>query len=303
MIAINTISMHDSGELKLLFVINPISGGKAKQDWETSIRDYFKEKKHTIQFYVLTGGNDRISIQHHMDSFHPDILVGVGGDGTIKLLADILKETPIPMGIIPAGSANGMAKELAIPLEVNAALDIITGGEVKKIDLIKINEEHICIHLADLGLNAMLVKYYEKSKSRGWTSYAKALLKVMIQKQKFHCDIVIDEGAIKRKAYMVVLANASKYGTGGVINPEGDVSDSLFEVVIVKKLNVFAVLNGLIRGKQFKPEKIEIFHTKNLEITTRRKVHWQVDGEYLGKTIHVKARIFAQLLNVMVPKE
>lgn len=294
--------MHDRQELKLLFVINPISGGKGKQDWEASIRDYFKDRKDTIQFYVLTDGNDRISIEHHISSFSPDVVVAVGGDGTIKLLAEILKETPVPMGIIPAGSANGMAKELAIPLEVNAALDIIVGGEVKKIDLVRINEEHICIHLADLGLNAMLVKYYEKSKSRGWTSYAKALLKVMIQKQKFHCDIITDENLIKRKAYMVVLANASKYGTGGVINPEGDVSDSMFEVVIVKKLNVFAVLNGLIRGKQFRPEKIEIFHTKNLEITTRRRVHWQVDGEYMGKTTHVKARIMAQLLNVMVPK-
>ena len=127
--------MHKPGA-KLLFIINPISGGKEKHDWEAAIRNYFKEKPEQMEFYLLTGKDDKRSIQHHLDIIRPDKAIAVGGDGTIKMMAEILKETPTPLGIIPAGSANGMAKELGIPLNIEAALDIILHGEIKNVSSI-----------------------------------------------------------------------------------------------------------------------------------------------------------------------
>ena len=121
--------MHNINALKLLFIINPVSGGKEKHDWEASVCEYFKEQPHTIEFYLLTGKEDKTSIQHHINSVKPDRVVAVGGDGTVKMLAEIVKETSLPMGILPAGSANGMARELHIPLEVEKALEVITDGE------------------------------------------------------------------------------------------------------------------------------------------------------------------------------
>jgi len=289
--------------LKILFIINPISGGKKKQDLEAAIRNYFKPLDHIIELYQLSGSDDTRSIEHYIKLFNPDRVVAVGGDGTIKLLAEILKETSIPMGIIPAGSANGMAKELNIPFVVEAALKIVLEGEPKKIDLIKINEEELCIHLSDIGLNAMIVKYYDQSKTRGWWSYAKALFRVLIEKQKFRCTIKTDEGTIKRKAYMVVLANATQYGMGGVINPEGDVADNYFEVVIVRKLNVFAVVNGLLRHKRFDPQRIEVLKTKTLDLKTQKRVHFQIDGEYMGKVANLQARILPGILNILLPND
>src|SRR6476661_3903158 len=112
---IYTISMHNQQPLKLLFVINPVSGGKEKQDWEASIREYFKEIPHMAEFYLLNGQSDKRSLQHYIETLSPDRVVAVGGDGTVKMVTELLKDTSIPLGIIPAGSANGMAKELAIP--------------------------------------------------------------------------------------------------------------------------------------------------------------------------------------------
>lgn len=295
--------MHNQETMRLLFIINPVSGGKGKDEGEAAIREYFKNKPHTVDFFLLTGENDSVSIQHHITTIKPDRVIAVGGDGTIKLVAEVLKETPIPLGIIPAGSANGMAKELNIPVNITDALSIITDGISKKIDLIKINEEELCIHLSDIGMNAMIVKYYDELEGRGWMTYAKALLRVIWRKRKFRCTIKTDSGILKRKAYMIVIANASKYGMGGVINPQGDVGDTHFEVVIVKKLNIFAVLNGMTKQQEFDPEKIEVVQTKNLELNTQRKVHFQVDGEYLGKVANIKARILPQILNVMVPQK
>ena len=295
--------MQNPPALKLLFVINPVSGGKEKHDWEKSIRAFFKEKPHHPEFYLLTGQNDKRSVQHYLEMIQPDRVVAVGGDGTVKLLTELLKETDTPLGIIPAGSANGMARELDIPIEVEQALEVVLSGEKKKIDLIKINEEEICIHLSDIGLNAMLVKYFEQSNKRGMWGYGKAVFRMLWEKQKMTVQLKIGQESRKRKAYMIALANARKYGTGATINPEGDVSDGFFEVVLVKKINVFEIIKSVFTDRSFHPRRIEVISTKEIEIELHRKAWFQVDGEYRGKIKSLKARILPQIIHVMVPNK
>jgi len=294
--------MQNQKELKILFVINPVSGGKEKHDWEASIREFFKDKPHTIDFYLLTGNNDKISIQHHIDRIQPDRVVAVGGDGTVKMLAAILKETPIALGILPAGSANGMATELKIPMQAEEALKIIVDGESRKLDLIKINEEEICLHLSDIGLNALLIKYFEGSKGRGMWGYGKAIFKVLWKKTLMYVTIKTDKEEIKRKAFMVVIANAQTYGTGAIINPIGKLDDGLFEIVVVRKLNLIELLKMLITHKPFHPNRIEVFQTKTVEMHLKRKAYFQVDGEFLGKAVCVKARVLPQIVNIILPQ-
>ncbi len=295
--------MQNQEPIKLLFVINPVSGGKEKHDWEASIRHYFQDKPYAIEFYLLTGDNDKSSVQHYIEAIKPGRVVAVGGDGTVKMLTELLMETTVPLGILPAGSANGMAKELDIPSDVEGALNIITEGAIRKIDLIKINEEEICIHLSDIGLNAMLVKYFERSKKRGMWGYGKAIFRMLWEKQKINVTISTDEARFRRKAYMVALANARKYGTGANINPDGNVADGRFEVVVVRKLNVFEILKSIFTDRSFHPQKIEVFSTKSVELNIHHKAYFQIDGEFMGKTKNVKARILPQIISLMVPAE
>lgn len=295
--------MQNNGPLKILFVVNPVSGGKEKHDWEAAIRNFYKDTEHIIEFYLLTGKGDKISIQHHIDRIKPDRVVAVGGDGTVKMLAEILKETTMALGILPAGSANGMATELKLPAQTEEALHVITNGECKKLDLIKINEEQICFHLSDVGLNALLVKYFEGSKKRGMWGYGQAIFKALWKKTLMHVTIKTDAEEIKRNAFMVVIANAQTYGTGAIINPDGKLNDGLFEIVVIRKLHLFELMKMLITHKQFHPKRIEVFQTKTLEMNLKRKAYFQVDGEFLGKTTCVKARILPQILNVVVPAE
>jgi len=291
--------MHNKG--KILFVVNPIAGGKEKKDWETAIREFFKESSYVIEFYIQTGENDKTSIQHHIDKINPNKVVAIGGDGTVKMVAEIVKETPIILGIVPAGSANGLAKELGIPVDVNEALKIILNGKEEKLDAIKINEEELCFHLSDIGLNALLVKYFEASNTRGMWGYARSLFKMLWNKRKMRVTIQTDEALIKRKAYMVALANAEMYGTGAVINPNGDVADGKFEVVVVRKIHLVEVFKAVTARKNFNPKRIEVFRTKNVVLTFQQKAPFQVDGEYLGKVASVKARILPGIVNVMLP--
>jgi diacylglycerol kinase (ATP) len=292
--------MHNEPE-KLLFIINPISGGKEKTDWEMAIRNYFNNKPHVVEFYVLNDTTDKVSIRHYIERFKPVKVVAVGGDGTVKMLADLVKETPIALGILPAGSANGMAKELGIPQNAEAALKIIEEGIIKSVDAIRINEEQICIHLSDIGLNAMLVKYFESSPSRGMWGYGRAIVRMLLQKRKMRVSINIDGELIRRKAYMVTLANARKFGTGANINPKGDIADGIFEVVVVRKINLFEIYKSIFTNKAFHPRRIEVFSAKSIELTAQRKVFFQVDGEYLGKIARLHARILPGILKMVLP--
>ncbi|MGZ3923539.1 MAG: diacylglycerol/lipid kinase family protein [Flavisolibacter sp.] len=289
--------------MKILFVINPVSGGKEKNDWETCIRKYFKDKPHSMEFYLLTGKDDKISIQHHIERLQPDRVVAVGGDGTVKMLAGMLKETPIVLGILPAGSANGMARELKVPIAAEEALDVIVNGECRKLDLIKINEEEICLHLSDLGLNALLVKNFEHSKKRGMWGYGKAVFKVLWKKPIMYLTIKTDKQEVRRKAFMAVIANAQTYGTGAIINPGGKLNDGQFEIVVVRKLHLLELFKMLVSHKPFDEKRIEVFKTTSVAIHVKRKAYFQVDGEYRGKTVCVEARILPKIVTMVLPPE
>jgi diacylglycerol kinase (ATP) len=295
--------MQKEGSEKILFVINPVSGGKEKHDWEASIRDFFRQLPHTIEFYLLSGENDSVSIRHHIERVQPQKVVAVGGDGTVKLVAEIVRGTPIALGLLPAGSANGMAKELNLSLEKEQALNVIITGKEKAIDVIQVDEKEICIHLSDMGLNAMLVKYFEQSDKRGMWSYTKGVFKMLWNKQKIHATIHTDSGTEHRKAYMIVLANASKYGTGATINPDGKLDDGKFEIVVVRRLNFWELLKLLITHKPFNEEKVEVFSTTTVELITLKRSYFQIDGEYRGRTKTLRAKVLPGCLKVMLPAE
>ncbi len=160
---------------------------------------------------MLNGKDDEMSVNYWLENIKPDRVVAVGGDGTVSLVATQLLGKNIPMGIIAAGSANGMAKELDLPSEINASLDIIVNGEIKKADVIKLNDKEISLHLSDLGMNAQLVKYYGRDKLRGWLGYAKMLIRVLIRRRLMKFTITADGEVIKGNADMIVIENANKY--------------------------------------------------------------------------------------------
>ena len=125
--------MNPVAGLKILFVINPISGAKGKIAWEPAIRNYFTGLQHSFDFFLLDGKDDATSLKYWIEKLQPERVIAVGGDGTISLVAQQLLGKKIAMGIVPAGSANGMAKELFIPLDVPMALNLIETGEPKSI--------------------------------------------------------------------------------------------------------------------------------------------------------------------------
>jgi YegS/Rv2252/BmrU family lipid kinase len=293
--------MTENDAIKLLFIINPNSGNSSI-NWTAEIENYFANSVHRIAFYHLTKDCNIDLVKEKIKSFSPQKVVAVGGDGTVKLVAECILNSKMQLGILPAGSANGFAKEFDISHEPTNALRVILEGVPQKIHAVNVNGQ-ICIHLSDIGLNAYVVKEFENQPIRGKWGYLLATLKVLWQNPFMFVKINFAGKVVKVKAGMIVIANATKYGSGAIINPIGRLDDKLFEVIVMKKLSIREIFKMMYSHEKYDSEKMEVFQTNVLFMHSFRKVHFQIDGEYLGKVKQVKAVIMPECLEVMVPNK
>lgn len=284
---------------KILFIINE-GAGSGSVNWEKDIRNYFEAGSHETEFLKLGKKTDKKILQQEIEKSGANRVVAVGGDGTFALVATILEGSKIPIGIIPGGSANGMATDLGIPASLSKALDVITGDHLFDMDAVKVNDR-LSFHLADIGLNARMIKYFDESRFRGMWNYARMLVKALINHKLVTVSIKSDEKEKLFSAYMVVFANASKYGTGAVINPDSSVTDGVFEIVVVRKIAFRELITLFWKHKKFNPKSVETIKTKSVVVTSKKRVHFQVDGQYLGKTRKVTAEIVPAAIKVIVP--
>ncbi len=290
---------YNNEKQTILFVINQGSGNQ-ELNYSEAIISFFKNSTTNIALFELPRNCDLSEIKSAIEHANPDRVIAVGGDGTLKLVAECLVGTNTPIGIIPAGSANGMAKELGIPMDVNEALKVAAGGTPQQIHGIRINNE-LCIHLSDVGFNAYLVKKFDELPQRGMWTYARAAWQAFWIHRKMDVQLQLGDQKIHTKAAMIVIANATQYGTGLQISPDGKLDDELFEVILIKEYSVVEILKIWISKLPWDPKKIERFQTSSLMITTKRKTHFQIDGEYQGKTNKVNAEILPAAIQIIMP--
>ncbi|WP_297097467.1 diacylglycerol kinase family protein [uncultured Draconibacterium sp.] len=291
-------------EEKLLFVINPISGDIEKDNLQDEIRRFMREYNQAVEFFYTTGENDKQKISAKIEEFQPSTVIAVGGDGTINLVAQTVINKPIKMGILPMGSANGMASELDLPKTVEENLKLIAKGKSKKIDVLQINDEHICLHLSDIGFNAQLISTYEKSDSRGLLGYTKSFIEEFGNATPAAFEITMEDTTVSQKAFMVVLANASQFGTGAVINPEGKPDDGYFELVILRPQNVSDFLEMLVpfyTRQIHRLDFVDTYKCKKVTIKNPERQNLQIDGEIMGQPLQINVEILPRCVEMIIP--
>ncbi len=289
--------MDSSEPLKLLFIINPGAGNNST-NWPLAIDNFFAALPHTIEKVNIEPGCTVTIIKDKIKVSAPHKVIAVGGDGTVKLVAESLLYSHMVMGILPAGSANGLAKELGIPADATGALQHLLKNGIQKIHLVKINNQ-LCIHLSDIGFNASVIKNFEAANKRGMPGYIKAAWKVLWKHAVMQATIKIDDTYIRRDAAMIVIANATRYGSGAVINPAGRLDDRLFEIVIIRKVSFSEIFKMIVTHKPFDKTKTELYQAQSIQIQSRKKVHFQIDGEYLGKTNKIQATLLEDALYII----
>lgn len=284
--------------------MNPTSGPGSNDPAILAIHNEAVEKNIDFKFRYTTGQNDHEAIQSDLDWYKPDCVVACGGDGTLQTVAAALLGKKVPMGILPLGSANGLAKSLDIPADIQEALALITSvPNTIPLDILRVNNKHLCIHLGDIGTNALLVKNYTESGDKGMIGYAKHLLAAIQQSELMHYIITTPEGTCERQGYLLAFANAHKYGTGVHIS-EGSVSDGKFEICNVQEIDIqSAVKAGLTAINVFVDKDMfsDVISCTHARITIDKKAHLQIDGEYIGETDDLTIEIIPAAIHVRVP--
>jgi len=285
----------------ILFVINPIAGDTNKDHVEPTIRIWAQSSGCTCQIYNTTGNNDLNEIQKILNSDNYDLLISVGGDGTLKTCVAAVVNRDIRIGMIPMGSANGMAQSLDLPTDLKAGLQLIDNGQYRNIDVLCFNDDDLAIHISDFGMNARLVKRFEESERRGFLGYAEHLYDQFTRQEQFEVSVKTKQLEKKYKAVMVAIANANRYGTGALLNNIGQMDDGLFEICIIRELSLSNMAEHIVSLPDQDSEHLEIIQAEEAEITLDQKVPFQVDGEVRPESDSLKIKILPGAVRFLIP--
>lgn len=281
--------------MKLLLVINPVSGDTPKGDLLNYARQRCKLYGIELAVFRTTGQNDLVELQKCIAAEKPDRVGSVGGDGTFMLAAQATLNAPIPVGFVPMGSANGMAKELRVSPDPETALnDLLSSQMIVPMDLLKVNDKHLCMHMGDVGLNAQMVAWYDEDGGRGMTTYAKYLLRSLTRTEDFEYQFEVDGKTHIGRAVMIGFGNGTKFGTGIPMNTVGNPFDGKFEITIIKEINADMLIRAglsMINETFLKESESKVVTARAVTIRVKPAQLLQLDGEVIGKTNEIKISI------------
>lgn len=288
--------------MKILFIVNPTSGNTSNNKAVLRIHEMAIRRGFDFKFLYTSGANDDQTIRHHLEDYQPDRVIAGGGDGTVQLVARNLIGKEMLMGILPLGSANGLATALGFPQNPVQAVDAVIEAEhFIRMDLLKFNDKHLCIHLGDIGINALMVKKYDAENRKGMIGYAKHLLSSIRESPLLRYTIKTPEETYEKEGYMLAFANAHKYGTGVHIST-GEVWDGKFEICNVPKIALdeaikagLTILNVFIDKNMFS----DVISCTYAEIAIDQETDLQIDGEYMGRTRSLKVEIVPAAIKLL----
>ncbi|MGO3183169.1 MAG: diacylglycerol/lipid kinase family protein [Aequorivita sp.] len=286
----------------ILLVVNPISGDCDKEPIINSIKTEADKRNFDFQLYKTTGKSDVENIKAIIEEKKPFRLLVAGGDGTISMVSECILGTDVCLGIIPAGSANGMAINFNLPETLSEQIDIALSDCSMKIDVLYVNDK-LCLHIADLGINAELVKNYENSGIRGKFGYFLQSIPTLLNSESpFDFTIETDKETVEQTGILLAIANANKFGTGATINPQGKINDGQFEVLIFKNLDFYEIFKTVQENPDMSSDFVHIISTSEAKITCANKVPFQIDGEFMEEVREVSTKIEKEKLLVAVPE-
>ena len=285
----------------ILLVINPIAGDTDKKPIIEAFKNHVSTNGNTPLVYETTGENDNEAIANYIDDHDVKRVLISGGDGTIRQVADGLKERSINIGLLPSGSANGLASNFLIPENLEDQLDIALGDTFIDLDVLDING-YTSLHIADLGVNAKLIENYEKSEIRGKLGYfLQAIPTLLNSDYPFEVEIFANGKSHKEEGVLIAIANANKFGTGANINPTGKMDDGLFEVLIFKNLSIKGIIQTFYDDAPLDPDFVTVISSKEVTIKCTKPIAFQIDGEFIGEQSLVEAKMTPHKLRIAIP--
>eukprot|EP01133_Synstelium_polycarpum_P004684 gene4684-5470_t len=232
-----------------------------------------------------------------------DIIVAVGGDGTINEIGSKVILQNKVLGIIPFGSGNGLARFLKIPMSPVKAIKVINELNIKQIDTATFNDK-VYFNMAGMGFDAHISSIFAGHKTRGLSGYVKLGLQEMLSYKPATYTITVDGKVFTRTAFVVSIANSSQYGNNAHISPLASVSDGLLDVCVVRNFPLYKLpllAYHMMTANTHRTDMVEIIQGKQIHISRPKEDAIHIDGEpfFMGKDIDISVKPLS--LNIIVP--
>lgn len=217
-----------------------------------------------------------------------DLVIVCGGDGTINSAARGVLETGLPMGIMPMGTANDLARTLGIPDDLLKAADVIIAGHMSRVDLGEVNG-HPFFNVASMGLSVDLARGLTPEAKRRWgkLGYALAAIKVALKAQPFRAEIISDGGTERVKTLQIAVGNGVHYGGGTVIHADATIEDGHLDLYSLELKNVWKfglMLGAFRRGEHGAWDEVRTAKSTEFDIRTKEPMAINTDGDIVTQT-------------------
>lgn len=292
---------------QIVFIVNPISGKGKRGDVGALIEQHLDHTRFEPQVIFTKYAGHAEEIAASAANRGVDIVVAVGGDGTVNEVARALVHTDTALAILPCGSGNGLARHLQIPMEMEAAIEIINKDCIHTLDYGRINGiPFFCT--CGMGFDAFLSQKFAEAGERGFSTYIKKTLTDGLRyKPETYTILSINadgkEEELSQKAFLITCANATQFGNNAMIAPQASMKDGLLDIVVIEPFNALqapVIAVQLFNGKLQSNSHVKSFRA--CELTIRRNgegpVHCDGDPFTTGADINVK--IVPQSFKVVV---
>lgn len=287
---------------RILFIMNPISGtikksGIPKIIEETLDKDYFDYSIAETQY----RGHASIISEKAKDK-GIDIVVAVGGDGTVNEVARSIIHTNTSLGIIPCGSGNGLARHLMLPSNIRKAIEIINLHTTHELDYGIING-HPFFCTCGMGFDAFISMKFAEAGKRGPVTYLENILREGIKYKPENYEITDENGTFKYHAFLISCANASQYGNNAYIAPQASMSDGLLDVIIMEPFDILEapqISIDMFNKTLDKNARIKTLRTKSIHIHRDNAGLIHYDGDPIMADADVDISIVSKGINVII---
>lgn len=287
---------------KICFIVNPVSGFGKQKVIEKLVEQHLDRTiyDHKIVYTKAAKHATELAKQAVADAF--DVVVAVGGDGSINEIGKGLIGSNTALAIVPAGSGNGLARCLDIPLNLIKAIELINKGKEKRIDTFQFNDERV-FNISGVGFDAYVNEKMMKLSNRNFFAYFKLIGKEFYKYKEQEFELTLDGKTHSKKAFLVCFANGAQWGHGAYIAPLATNTDGLIDIAILKDVTIFNVVKlafQILTKSIHKSPNLEIIKTAQVKIKQIGTLA-QIDGEtvVIGNTISIK--VDPQSLKVIVP--
>ena len=289
---------------KITFIVNPISGTQGKELILNLLNEKIDKEKYIWNVVNTERAGHAIEIAAQAARENVDIVVAIGGDGTINEIGRSLVHTKTALGIIPCGSGNGLARHLHIPMEPKKALEIINDGVMDSIDYGKINGvDFFCT--CGVGFDAFVSLKFANAGKRGPLTYLEKTLQESLTYQPETYELETEDGICKYKAFLIACGNASQYGNNAYIAPQATLNDGLLDVTILEPftvLDVPALAFQLFNKTLDQNSRIKPFRCRKLRIHRDNPGVVHFDGDPMQADEDINIEIIQRGLYVVVPR-